>query len=341
MARAVARDAVLKGMRAALRLQRDLGLDQGEARRQRVDVFGAICRAGVPLMFKALEPLMGAYMRPGGNPGIILTTRRPLGQQRFTAAHELGHHILNHDPHADDDSILRRSPDLARDYMRLPPTEQEADAFASYFLVPDWLMKTLMQRQNWTSQRLQDPGVVYQMALRIGASYRATLYALVRNKVIGASVRQQLAKAQPANIKRALVPDHPLGPTQDIDVWHLTARDEGMVIEAGRDDLFVVKLREDSGAGYLWSFEELEAAGFAILKDGREKVAEGTVGAPTIRHILARADDAPARGTYTLWERRPWAPDDDPKRWSFDYRPVFTHDAGLFRLHGEPVGDAH
>ncbi len=341
MARGVARHPVLKGMRAALRLQRDLGLDRGEARGQRVDVFGAICRSRVPLMFRALEPLMGAYMCPGGNPGIILTTRRPLGQQRFTAAHELGHHVMNHEPHADDDSILRRSPDLARDYIRLPPTEQEADAFASYFLVPDWLLKTLMQRQDWTPHRLEDPNVVYQMSLRVGASYRATVYALVRNKVIGAGIRKHLAKAQPATLKRALVPDHTLTSTQGVDVWHLTARDEGTVIEASRDDLFVVRLREDSGAGYLWNFEELEAAGFAILKDGREKIAEGTVGAPTIRHIIARARHAPARGIYTVWERRPWAPDDDPKPWSFEYRPVFTHGAGLFRAHGESAGDLH
>lgn len=331
MASGITREAVLKGMRAALRLQRDLGLDRGEARGQRVDVFGAIYKENVPLLFRKLEPLLGAYLREDGNPGILLTTRRPLGQQRFTAAHELGHHILNHDPHADDDRILRRSPDMARDYMHLPPAEQEADAFASYFLVPDWLIGTLMRRHGWTTHHLQDPGTVYQMALRLGASYRATLYALVRNKVIGAGVRQQLAKAQPAALKRSLVADLSLETTQNIDVWHLTERDEGTVIEAGRDDLFVVKLREDSNAGYLWSFEELEQAGFAILKDGREQVAEGVIGAPTIRHILARAGHATAHGTYTLWERRPWAPNDDPKRWSFDYRPVYTHDAGLFR----------
>lgn len=340
MARGIARDAVLKGMRAALRLQRDLGLDQGDARGHRVDVFGAIYRKNVPLLFRKLEPLLGAYLREDGNPGIILTTRRPLGQQRFTAAHELGHYVMDHDPHADDDSILRRSPDRPSDYMSLPTAEQEADAFASYFLVPDWLITTLMQRHDWSPQHFQDPGVVYQLALRMGASYRATLFALTRNRVIASGVRQQLADVKPATIKRSLVPDHPLESTKDIDVWHLTERDEGTIIEAGRDDLFVVKLREDSGAGYLWNFKDLEAAGFAILRDGRDKVAEGTVGAPTIRHILARADDAPAHGIYTVWERRPWAPNDDPKRWSFDYRPVFTHDAGLFRPRAGRLSDA-
>lgn len=332
MARGVSRNAILKGMRAALKLQRDLGLDRGAARWKRVDVFGAIYKENVPLLFRELEPLMGAYLREGGNPGIILTTRRPLGQQRFTAAHELGHHMMKHDPHADDDSILRRAPDQLRDYRSLPPAEQEADAFASYFLVPDWLITSLMERQGWTPQQLHDPGTVYQMALRIGASFRATIYALVRNKVIGSGVRQQLAKTQPAALKRSLVPDLSLESTQNVDVWHLTERDEGTVIEAGRDDLFVVKLREDSGAGYLWSFDDLEEAGFAILKDGRENIAEETIGAPTIREVIARAGDAaPAQGTYTAWECRPWAPNDDPKRWSFNYRPVFSHDAGLFR----------
>jgi Zn-dependent peptidase ImmA (M78 family) len=318
-------------MRAALRLQRDLGLDQGPKRGHRVDVFGAIYKQNVPLLFRKLEPLLGAYLRENGNPGIILTTRRPLGQQRFTAAHELGHHVLNHDPHADDDSILRRSLDHARDYVNLPSAEQEADAFASYFLIPDWLIATLMQRQRWTPDHLQDANIVYQLALRIGASYRATLYALARNKVIGTGARQQLVKAQPAAIKRALAPDHLIESTHNIDVWHLTEQDEGAVIEAGRDDLFVVKLREDSNAGYIWNFDELEKAGFAILKDGREHLTQGIIGGPTIRHVLARASNAAAHGVHTLWERRPWALEDDPKHWSFEYRPVYSHDTGLFR----------
>lgn len=54
MARGPARNAVLKGMRAALRLQRDLGLDRGQARGHRVDVFGAIYKENVPLLFREL-----------------------------------------------------------------------------------------------------------------------------------------------------------------------------------------------------------------------------------------------------------------------------------------------
>jgi Zn-dependent peptidase ImmA (M78 family)/predicted secreted protein len=333
------RPAVLKGMRAALRLQRDLGVDQGSMRGQRIDVFGSILRQNVPLMFQELEPLMGAYLRPGGHPGIILTTRRPLGQQRFTAAHELGHHVLGHDPHADDDSILRRSPDIMRDYLSVPPEEQEADAFASFFLLPDWLIRTQMERHGWTRYHFEEPEIVYQAALRMGVSYSAAIYALVRGKVINASVRKKLAAVQPAKLKRALVPDYPLETTQNIDVWELDERDEGGVIEAGRDDLFVLKLREDSNAGYIWNFDELQQAGFVVLKDGREALSEDTIGAPTVRRVLAHGQDAPQNGTYTLWERRPWAPEEDPKSWSFDYQPVYTHDIGLFRRRMVSGGD--
>ena len=40
--------------------------------------------------------------------GVLVTTRRPLSIQRFTAAHELGHYRMKHRPSLDDESILRR-----------------------------------------------------------------------------------------------------------------------------------------------------------------------------------------------------------------------------------------
>ncbi len=117
------RESILRGIRGAKRLQRDLRLDIGASRAQRVDVFGCIARMGAMLMFQPLEPLLGAFIREDGAAGIILSTRRPLGMQRFTAAHELGHLFLGHDPHADDEGILRRAPwanDRARPKFAAP-----------------------------------------------------------------------------------------------------------------------------------------------------------------------------------------------------------------------------
>lgn len=144
------RAAILKGMRAALRLQRDFGLDKGDYRRRRIDVFGCIDRCGATLMFQPLDPLLGAFVREGTATGILLSTRRPLGQQRFTAAHELGHLRLGHDPHADDDGILRRGPIAGGNgFAQTTREEREADAFASYFLLPAWLIKEQMELHSW------------------------------------------------------------------------------------------------------------------------------------------------------------------------------------------------
>lgn len=325
------RAAILKGMRAAMRLQRDLGLDKGDDRRCRIDVFGCIDRCGATLMFQPLDPLVGAFIREGTAAGILLSTRRPLGQQRFTAAHELGHLQLGHDPHADDERILRRGPIAGGNgFSKTTRQEREADAFASYFLLPAWLITEQMAVHGWTTSGFAAPEIVYQASLRFGTSYSGAVYGLEREKVIDRRLRRELLKVQPRRLKRALLPDYPLQTTQGVDVWHLTERDEGAVIEAGRDDLFLLRLREDSGAGYVWTFDELQAAGFAILKDGREPISAGRIGAPTIRRVLARSD-RPLSGTYRLQECRPWAPDDEPRALTLHCSTATSDRSGLFR----------
>ena len=74
-----------------------------------VDVFGAIHAIDLPLLLRPLQGLLGAYLRDPA-PGVLVTTQRPMSIQRFTAAHELGHFSLRHDPSLDDESILRRMP---------------------------------------------------------------------------------------------------------------------------------------------------------------------------------------------------------------------------------------
>ena len=74
---------------------------------------------------------------------------------------------------------------------------------------------------------------------------------------------------EPKTIKRALLDGYE-PPDWRADVWLLSDHDEGVLIEGGRNDLFVVRLRENSGAGYLWDFEELKTAGFALVADDQE-----------------------------------------------------------------------
>ncbi len=308
------RSAILAGIKAALRLHRDLGVrEQVEGAGGRVDVFGNVARLGATLMFQPLDKLLGAYLpadQQAEEAGVLVTTQRPLGVQRFTAAHELGHLWMRHNPSLDDDGMLRRAP-FSSGARGVDLQEREADAFASMYLVPSWMVALHMRQQEWTPADFADPRVMYQASLRFGASYAATCYALEQHKVIGRNERARLVEVEPKRIKQSLLPEGCKPASWRGDVWVLTERDEGRLIEGGREDLFVLRLREDSGAGYLWDFDRLASAGFALLRDERERVGgAGAVGGPVTRSVTASAPSAEDAepGEVVLEERRPWMP---------------------------------
>jgi Zn-dependent peptidase ImmA (M78 family) len=300
------RTAILTGAKAAHTLHRDLGIKEQIERSGggRVDVFGAIAKLGATLMFQPLDKLLGAYI-PGEEDGVLITTKRPLPVQRFTGAHELGHLYMRHEPSVDDDNILRRAPFSTNG--RLSRQEREADAFASMFLTPAWLLALNFERQGWRARNLVEPANVYQASLRFGTSYRATCHALERHKVINRSESERLIAIEPKEIKQQYLEGYE-PPDWRSDVWLLTERDQGMLIEGGRNDLFVVRLRENSGAGYLWNFDQLRDAGFALVDDDRETDNPDAIGGVLTRKVTARSEDR-VQGEVILQEARPWMAD--------------------------------
>lgn len=68
----------------------------------------------------------GAYTRERGVPFVLVNTAEPVVRQRFTLAHEFGHHRLGH-----DDVVDQTVGGDARD-----PREIAANRFAAEFLVP-------------------------------------------------------------------------------------------------------------------------------------------------------------------------------------------------------------
>jgi Zn-dependent peptidase ImmA (M78 family)/predicted secreted protein len=297
------RAAILTGAKAAHTLHRDLGIREQIERSGsgRVDVFSTIARLGATLMFQPLDKLLGAYL-PGDELGVLITTKRPLPVQRFTGAHELGHLYMRHEPSLDDDNILRRAPFSASGQINRQ--EREADAFASMFLSPAWLLALILQRQGWSARDLSNPLQVYQASLRLGTSYRATCHALERHKVISRAQCERLIDVEPKEVKQHLLDGYE-PPDWRSDVWLLTERDEGTLIEGGRNDLFVVKLRENSGAGYLWNFDQLKNAGFALVDDDRELDSPDAIGGVLTRKVTARSEDR-VQGEVILQETRPW-----------------------------------
>jgi Zn-dependent peptidase ImmA (M78 family) len=304
--------------RAALeagRLHRDLGIQSRVVHGSgRIDVYDTIARLDVKLFFTRLDGLLGVYLREP-TPGVLITTQRPQSQQRFTAAHELGHHYLGHNPSLDDESILRRAPFQAR--AGDDPQEVEAEAFAALFLLPRWLLDWHCDRQDWTDADLLDPVNVYQLALRVGTSFKATVWTLHRYNVFDRSTASVMASLAPKKVKQTILRGYE-PETYHGDVWLVTDRDENMRIEGGPGDLVVVRLPEHSGSGYLWRVESIDGESLAVVADGREEADAGGVGGPTLRRITTAARDRRS-GELRLAEARPWAPANPLKTFAVSY----------------------
>ena len=101
-----------RAIRAAARRHAQLGTDQSG----RVDIFDVIEREGIWLMFQKLD-IYGMYLRTPQSSGIILNAQHPLSLQRYTAAHEYGHHVMEHQVSVDtrEQIIYRRANDFRRD----------------------------------------------------------------------------------------------------------------------------------------------------------------------------------------------------------------------------------
>ncbi len=327
---------------AAARLHQKLAWREGiEAHGGNVDVFGAIHQIDLPLLLRPLKGLLGAYLSEPA-PGVLVTTQRPMSVQRLTAAHELGHFSMRHRPSLDDEGMLRRMslaglPDVPRES---PPAaaaggpadvqEVEADAFAVEFMMPRWLIHWHAARQGWTSVDFRQPACVYQLALRIGASYEATCWTLVRHGLITRSTAQQLLNAEPKEIKAALLTPYRPSDYRG-DVWLLTERDAGTRIDGSRKDLFVLRLEEHSGGGYLWDFDRLKASGFAIVRDEVESSDADGIGGPVMRRVTAVTAE-PYRGRLAFDERRPWEPDEPIASIEVDVDFTGPEEEGLSRV---------
>lgn len=267
----------------------------------RIDVFGMLVDRDIPVMFRPLRNLLGAYLDEPGQ-GVMVTTQRQLPVQRFTAAHELGHAALGHKSSLDAEDILMRA--IFETGTQFDTREIQANAFAAELLTPQWLIVEHMNRQGWKRDRLTDPVIVYQLALRMGSSYSATCYALQESKGIDRATCERLLTVKPKAIKQELA--KPYEPESWYgDVWLVTERDNGMVLEGSRSDLVVVRMPEHANSGYVWNFGELVDAGLAIREDARVSDDTKHIGGIVFRNVIAEAQDG-ASGHVKLREVRPW-----------------------------------
>ena len=264
------------------------------------DIVGAVTARNIPLLFRPLDRLWGAFITVNHEErGIIVTTKLGLPVQRFTLAHELGHLLLGHQTSLDRTiGFAGRNAPASR-----PAQEAAADTFASELLAPRALLLASAKRHGWTREKLRHPGNIYQLSLRLGISFQAACWALVSSDVL---TRQQAARLQGTTVKDL---KHALAPTGSItnswaDVWALTEADRDTFLEAGSDDLFAVHVQDHASAGYVWRL--IDANAETEVVDERPPDLENVYGARSGRALYVRFR-TPGIHLLVFEHVRPWS----------------------------------
>lgn len=219
----------------------------------RVDPVKIAYESDVTVLFRPLEKLLGAFIADD-QPGILVNIDRPKGLVHMTCAHELGHYFLGHDTMSDTEIDYGKKASLV---------ELQADQFAYSLMAPRWLIVKIAKAKRWSAVSFRDPATVYQLSLRLGISFTATVWTLNRHNFLGDADAHAMAKKAVRDIKQNI-----LGAVDvedwKLDVWLLDKADQEFILEPSPKDGVVVALPNHAAAGYLWSIDEANAEGFHL-----------------------------------------------------------------------------
>lgn len=300
----ISRKARMHAAQLASRVLAEFGarerLKQGYTR---IDPIAIAEAAGLFVMTRPLDRLVGAFLREHPRSGVLLNSQRPVGMMHMTCAHELGHYFLGHDTTADEKLHYDGHSEQV---------EQEADQFAYSLMTPAWLVAHVINRHRWATL-LGDSKVVYQLSLRLGLSYEATARALCQQTKITVPQQNYLLSIKPINIKRAIVPPA-VTVTAGQDVWMLTESDQGTVIEPRDEDFVFVDLPSHASSGFLWSIsdsgEALSLKPMPIPRVPRSDDIDSLIVGGSARAVYElRSSGAGSRQPLKikLTERQPWS----------------------------------
>ena len=167
------------GRKCAADLRRHLGLEDKEVVR---DIFGSMRSMGFKVFRRRLQNsgISGLFMRhPEAGPCVLVNLAEGMARQRFSAAHEWGHGLMDDRPVVLSKIGEWNSGDLV---------ELRANTFASDFLMPPAILSSVGPRWN-------EPRVVSEWAERFRVSNPALLTALVAADLITKERREELRHA--------------------------------------------------------------------------------------------------------------------------------------------------
>jgi Zn-dependent peptidase ImmA (M78 family) len=146
----------------------------------------------------------------------MINASHPLALQRYSAGHEVGHHVFEHG------AQMVREAEPQRDARELSDQEMIAEAFAAWFLMsPEGVAQTLVSMGLTAPASPRD---VYALALRLGTSYRAACVHLPSLKLVSGARSMDWSKLSLKAIKQQLSAEPPPGGWRN-DIWLLSRQD--------------------------------------------------------------------------------------------------------------------
>lgn len=161
-------------------------------------VFEFLLAAGLEVRFTALDDLAGALI-PGSDrhpAGVLINADQPYDRGRWTAAHEIGHIVLQHE--ASEGCELGR---------RFRPAEVQADQFAGELLMPARAIPLQAKRVEEELRgrgRLTTAHSILMLGRKFLVSYQAMLVRLGQLGALPASDVERLKKEKAAQLAKDL-----------------------------------------------------------------------------------------------------------------------------------------
>jgi len=164
------------------------------------DVYELIVRQGVELRFMEVKSLEGFYLSDGTAGQINVCAFRPAGLQRFTAAHELGHHVFKHG------STFDPQLDYAERFSSVTAEERVAELFARYLLMPRRAVHKGLVNIGANVKNPQ-PSDIYRVAAWLGVGYTTLIHQMRWSlELLNQTQLEFLLGAKPQAIKQTLAP---------------------------------------------------------------------------------------------------------------------------------------
>jgi Zn-dependent peptidase ImmA (M78 family) len=212
-----------------------------------VDIFRVVQELGIWLSSRPLGGgLFGFYLREGDATGIVVNASHPEYLQRYTCAHELGHHVLGHRSQLDDRS------DIIGDAPADRHDEHAAQMFAGNFLMPIQAMNRVQRRLGIPRDAPPSAAQVYAISRELDVSFSAAAWQLVNLRRLTTRQASEMVAAGAAEAKHSMRPGpHPQGDNRaGLVVIDEAARDVPVLVRPG--DELRIRVPENASTGYVW-----------------------------------------------------------------------------------------